>query len=287
MITQLPPLEENDRLDARAQAKQYVIRSKGTQPTRDQFSQAEISEYPAWMNLAGAIMLLIVFAASSIITMFRLYIAGHTIAFAATHEDLVAEISGGATPIMAEFMVVTSAIAVYLYFRGRERLLMAVPITVGLAVAFVGNWETTDPDSIWGYLDTIAPPLAVLSTAIIGERILLQTIRQRHANERAYKEALTTWQRVTAQPEADSQYPRFYALAIQEIARRKFGRRTVFKNLTRADWRLYVHRELQANDWFADLDQGEPQVGEEDTKEATPFQSGRATSPATQDHAPV
>lgn len=97
-----------------------------------------------------------------------------------------------------------------------------------------------------------APPLLVLSTAYVLKEQLLDAIETRHANERAYQEAVNLWQSATADPESHPHWMQFYANGLRDAIRKVNSRRKdALENLTTANWRALVYRELQADNWYA------------------------------------
>jgi hypothetical protein len=233
-----------------------MIKRIGDRPTREQYKNAVIGDYPGWIIVAAAVMLIAVFIASASISTFRLYAAGKSHFLESLPIMWQAQVTGYATALMAEFLVVTAAASMTVFFKGWWRALMIAPVLIGLAVAFTGNWQITQPDTLWGWLDTFAPPLAVLSVAIIGERIILLSIRQRWQNEQAYQHALAAWEQSTADPESNPQWRAVYMGALknklQEVNAKGRGqqeRREVMQTMTGADWRAVVLQELHADDW--------------------------------------
>jgi hypothetical protein len=105
--------------------------------------------------------------------------------------------------------------------------------------------------SPFAWLEAIAPPLLVLSTAYVLKEQLLDAIETRHANERAYQEAVNLWQSATADPERHPHWMQFYANALRDAIRKvNIRRRDALESLTTADWRMLVYRELQADNWY-------------------------------------
>jgi hypothetical protein len=93
--------------------------------------------------------------------------------------------------------------------------------------------------------------LLVLSTAYVIKEQLLDSIQQRHANERAFQEALNGWQLTTQDPEAHPRWSQFYANALRDALRKMNARRQeTLQEMTIADWRAAVYRELHAEAWF-------------------------------------
>lgn len=265
----LPMLTEEERLTARDRARSYVIKRKGEKPTRTMYDQATISEYPDWMIKATSAAIVIALLASAAISMFRLYAAGHNYFMATLPVKWQAELVGYSTSIMAEFLVVTATIAAALFFTGRSKALMIMPVMIGLSVAFVGNWEITRAHGVWGWLDTIAPPLSVLSLSWIAEKVFLSSMKQRYANEKAFQAALAEWERAAAEPEADPAFNKMYATALREIYIQAHGRKAQVKALDRGQWSQVIYREMQADDWYTPPVEmpviEEPPITQEDT----------------------
>jgi len=250
-------LTEAERLEARDVARQNVIRRYGDKPRRDQFRDSATADYPRYVITAAAIMLTLVFIAAAAISTFRLYAAGRDFFMQSLPIVWQAKVVGLATAIMAEFLVITATASATILFKGWARLLAVVPILIGLLVAFVGNHTVTQATTLWGWLDTFAPPLAVLSVGVMGERVLLLTLRQRWANEKAYQQALASWQAATADPEASPHWRSAYTNALRQKlvevnsrGRGKSERQAIMQHMTLADWRALVMRELQADNWF-------------------------------------
>jgi hypothetical protein len=125
---------------------------------------------------------------------------------------------------------------------------------IATAIALVGNVQVALPGhttSPFAWLEAIAPPLLVLSTAYVLKEQLLEAIELRHVNERAYQEAVNEWQRATINPEAHSQWMQFYANALRDALRKTNNRRReALEGLSTADWRALIYRELQADNWY-------------------------------------
>jgi hypothetical protein len=83
----------------------------------------------------------------------------------------------------------------------------------------------------------------------------LDSIQQRHTNERAFQEALNDWHLATYDPEAHSRWSQFYANALRDALRKTNNRRKeTLQSMTTADWRAAVYRELNAEEWFEEPD---------------------------------
>ena len=256
-IEALRPLSDEERIEAREMARENVIRAIGKRPSREQYKDANIGEYPAWVNVAGGILLTVVLFAAATVSAFRLYAAGKEHFLESIPDPDRAMLVGVATFLLAEFMVLSAALSARVFFRGKEQLLLLPPIAVGLAVALAGNWTITRPDTLWGWLDTVAPPIALLSVAIIGEKLILQAVKRRHENERAYQQALAEWKAATANPEQSPRWRAAYANALRDKLREansrgpgRTARMEVMQAMSLAEWRQLVAREMAAEDWF-------------------------------------
>lgn len=260
VLSTFKELTEEQRLEAREQARRNLMRRIGAKPTRDKFSDATISEYPAWLSWLVSALIAVVFAAAALVSAFRLYEAGRAHFLASIPDEGRAQIVGVATFLMAEFLVVVTALAYRVFITERAwRRLALVPIGVGMSVAIVGNVAITHPATVWGWLDTLAPPIAVLSVAMIGEHVILAGARRRRENERAYQLALAEWKQATANLEDHPEWRAAYATALREALRRENARGAgararseAMAELTPADWRALVGRELDAERWYED-----------------------------------
>jgi hypothetical protein len=93
----------------------------------------------------------------------------------------------------------------------------------------------------------------VLSTAYVLKEQVLDTIEQRHADERAFQCALVEWQAATANPENHPQWAQLYANALRDaLSKANYRRQETLAVLTTADWRMLVYRELQAGQWYVE-----------------------------------
>ena len=145
--------------------------------------------------------------------------------------------------------------------RSARRLLM-VSMMIATTIALVGNVQIALPsheNSPFAWLESIAPPLLVLSTAYVMKEQILETIEIRHANERAFQVALEEWQTAIAMPEEYPTWMQFYANALQDALRKANARRKeTLSQMTVEDWRLAVSREMRADMWYQST---EPEIG--------------------------
>lgn len=247
------PLTQEERQLARTAAQEAIQRDVGEHPQRDHFQQHTAYRYPPTVTrlISGLciVLLLAAFTPSAI----RLYVIGSETFGAAVPFDTAMVAVGIATVLTAEVgqVVFSLALASLGTSAGARRLLYA-SMGIATAIALVGNVQVALPGHLhspFAWLEAIAPPLLVLSTAYVLKEQLLDAIEMRHANERAYQEAVNTWQRAAHNPEAHSSWMQFYANALRDMLR-KVNSRKQLETLTTADWRLLVYRELKSDNWY-------------------------------------
>ena len=255
MLNQIRPLTQEERQLARAAAQEAVIRDIGERPQREDFTQHAAHRYPPSVTklITGLCiaLLLAAFTPSAI----RLYVIGSQTFGAAVPYEVAMVAVGIATVLTAEIgQIVFSLALATLGATTSARRLLYVSMGIATAIALVGNIQVALPghsDSPFAWLEAIAPPLLVLSTAYVLKEQILEAIELRHANERAYQEAVDEWQRATANPEAHGQWMQFYANALRDALRKANNRRReAVQALTTGDWRVLVYRELQADNWY-------------------------------------
>jgi hypothetical protein len=254
-FSQIRPLTQEDRQLARAAAQDAVMRDVGERPQRDHYNQHAAHRYPPMVTnlITGLciVLLLAAFTPSAI----RLYVIGSQTFGAAVPYELAMVAVGLATVLTAEIgQVVFSLALATLGTTNSARRLLFGSMGIATAIALVGNIQVALPGHLhspFAWLEAIAPPLLVLSTAYVLKEQMLEAIEMRHANERAFQEAINDWQRATVNPEAHSQWMQFYANALRDALRKANNRkREILEALTTNDWRALVYRELQADNWY-------------------------------------
>ena len=256
LLSQVRSLTQDERQLARGAAQEAVFRDIGDRPERDQFNHYAARRYPPnvtkLINVLCILLLLAAFTPSAI----RLYVIGSQTFGAAVPYEMAMIAVGIATVLTAEVgqVVFSLALATLGTTRNARRLLYT-SMGIATAIALVGNVQVALPghvESPFAWLEAIAPPLLVLSTAYVLKEQMLEAIELRHANERAYQEAINQWQQAAASPETHPQWMQFYANALRDALRKTNNRRKeVLESLSTADWRALVYRELQADDWYA------------------------------------
>lgn len=255
MLSHIRPLTQEERQMAHAAAQEAAMRDVGEHPQRDLFNHYTAQRFPPSVTklITGLCiaLLLAAFTPSAI----RLYVIGSETFGAAVPDRFAAVAVGIATVLTAEIgqVVFSLALATLGTTKSTRRLLYA-SMGIATAIALVGNIQVALPGhmtSPFAWLEAIAPPLMVLSTAYVLKEQMLVAIEQRHANERAYQAAVNKWQQAAFTPEAHSQWMQFYANSLRDALQKANNRRKeAVEGLTTADWRALVYRELQADNWY-------------------------------------
>jgi hypothetical protein len=248
MIHNLRPLTQEQRQAARQAARQAVVRSIGPRPTRGQFTHHTASKYPPTVtrliSLLCIVLLLAAFAPSAI----RLYVIGSQTFGQAVSNSVAMTAVGLATVFSAEVgQVVFSLALATLGTSPASRRLLYCSMGIATPLALTGNIQVALPghtQSPFAWLEAIAPPLLVLSTAYVLKEQVLETIEQRHANERVFQLALADWLAATAEPEQHLQWPQFYANALRDtLLKANFRRKETLGEMTVDSWRLAVYSQ--------------------------------------------
>ncbi|MBN1563577.1 MAG: hypothetical protein JXA10_07055 [Anaerolineae bacterium] len=286
MTPSIRPLTQEQRQAARKAAHDAVIRAIGTKPTREQFTYTTISKYPPAITRLISGLCLVLLLAAFTPSAIRLYVIGSQTFGQAVNNSIAKTAVGLATVLSAEVgqIVFSLALATLGTSPSTRRMLygsMAITTTLSL----VGNIQISlagHTDSPFAWLEAIAPPVLVLSTAYVLKEQVLETIERRHANEYAFQAALTDWQTATANPEDHPQWSQFYANALRDALRKANNRRKeTLSQMTQDDWCIAVTREVKADFWFATatLDEDIHPVHSGDGHTFTPSRNGNGAHP--------
>jgi len=254
---EIPMLDDDAREECRQAARAIIQRTLGDAPNPDQYQHDDSADYPAWVIRMIAAFMALAFIGAAMPSLFRLYSAGRDYFLAGIQDQWQAAIVGLSTFILSEFLVILSTVSATVLFRGRARLIFIVPVIMGLSMALVGNWTIVKPHDLFSLLEAVIPVFAVLFIAVVGERLTLHSIAQRHQAQRAYRAALATWQAQQADPEGHPRFLGLYANALKRAITRAYAtgraapeRRAALAALDSAQWRYLVQRELNAENWY-------------------------------------
>ena len=255
MALEIKPLNQGQRQAARQVAHRTIINAIGEKPTREQFMYTTISKYPPAITRLISGLCLVLLLAAFTPSAIRLYVIGSQTFGQAVDNSIAMTAVGFATVLSAEVgqVVFSLALATLGTSQASRRLLHAsmgiatiVALTGNIQVSLIGH--TTSP---FAWLESIAPPLLVLSTAYVLKEQALGTIEMRHADEQAFQTALTDWKIATANPEKHAHWQQFYANALRDALRKANNRRQeTLSQMRQEDWRIAVLHEMQADMWF-------------------------------------
>jgi len=255
MINDIRPLTQEQRQAARKAAHNAVIRAVGAKPAREQFMHTTISKYPPAITRLISGLCLILLLAAFTPSAIRLYVIGSQTFGQAVSSSAAVTAVGLATVLSAEVGQVVFSLALATLGTSRvSRRLLYTSMAITTILSLMGNIQISLPghmNSPFAWLEAIAPPILVLSTAYVLKEQALESIERRHANERAFQASLTDWQVAVSDPEDHPQWLQFYANALRDALRKTNNRRQeTLTQMTQNDWHLAVTREMQADVWY-------------------------------------
>jgi hypothetical protein len=234
-----------------------VVQSIGLRPGREQFAQHTISSYPPSVTRLISLLCIVLLLAAFTPSAIRLYVIGSQTFGQAIENSAAMTAVGLATVLSAEIGQVVFSLALATLGMSRSsRKLLHLSMLLATILALTGNIRTALPGharSPFAWLEAIAPPMLVLSTAYVLKEQVLEAIERRHADERAFQTILSEWQAATSNPEKHPQWSRFYANALRDaLNKANYRRQEALTALTIADWRMLIFRELQTERWYVE-----------------------------------
>jgi hypothetical protein len=250
MMDNLRPLTQEQRQAAHQAARQAVVRSIGPRPVRERFAHHTISRYPPTVTRLISVLCIILLLAAFTPSAIRLYVIGSQTFGQAVSSRVAMTAVGLATVLSAEVGQVVFSLALATLGTSRSsRRLLYTSMAIATTVSLIGNIQVSLPGhthSPFAWLESIAPPVLVLSTAYVLKEQVLESIEQRHADERAFQAALAEWQAATASPEQLTNWPQVYANALRDaLLKANSRRKEALGDMTVDDWRLVVYNEPQ------------------------------------------
>jgi hypothetical protein len=259
ILRELSALTDIQRLEARQRALDVVIRSHGERPSPEQLTRDDITEYPAWLNKIVLSLLIVVGISAFATSFFRLFTIGRDNFLMTINDHWQGVIVVVAVVLMAEFLTMVSGLSREILLPYGKRWIMFFPMLLGVVIALVGNWTVASPHDLFSVLEAVSPPIVVLIVAMLGERLIIQTVKQRHELRRQYQRAINDWKRITANPDKSPMFRNAYANALREtiIDTNSKGagstrRKELMSALDRHSWSVLVQREIQSEQWFTD-----------------------------------
>jgi hypothetical protein len=258
VLTLIIPLTDDDLLEVREEAKALVLKDIGDPPTPDQFIRSRAQRIPRWLTILIAIPLAGAMLAAFLMSLFRVFTAGRDLFLLHINDPIQAAIAGIATFMLAELLVVGSMLAMTIYFTGWKRVLMLLTACMGVLVALTGNIVVSRPQDWWGWLDAIAPPVAVLLISLAFEAMLIASVRERQKAMAEYQVAIDEHKKHTAHPDAalvfhNRYFPNAIKRRLKLVNSTGTGsqrRKEIMAAMRPEHWNVLVTRELKASDWF-------------------------------------
>lgn len=245
------PLSSQQREDVMNKAVQ-TVQALIQRPSREQFENSYVSEYPAWLKRWVLIALVGLLVASATPSFFRLVHAGATYFKHGIDDNVQAVLVGFSIFFMSELMLILIGISRQVLFKDKplSKHITTFIMFLAFSLSIVGNWTVAKPDTLFGWLETITPPFATIAIALILEGLILETVKARHVNEVAYQQALSEYHKQMDTPQA---HPRWNAVyfgllkdAIQQANRQGRGaseRVAVMSELEQVHWQYLISRE--------------------------------------------
>lgn len=253
-IADYPALSDAQRIQARNNARRNIVAKYARKPDRAEFNNVTPSRFPPLFTWAVGLALAFVALSAGIISAFRLYYAGSEAFYESVPNATLAAIVGVLTPLAAEVLVIVATVAAqaYLHSRGRAQVVALVPVALGTAVAFVGNWQIANPSDTWGWVETVFPPVAVLSVAFLFELSLVPELERRQSDDLAYRAALADYDLLVNRPEDHREWRNVYGAALWEMWMRVYERDAVGWIIGREIRQLIALREMSSDAFFSD-----------------------------------
>lgn len=261
-MSDLIPLSQEQRLDARSKAMEAVVKLAGERPARDNFQNTTPGKYPGWLVKVMIALASILMLAAFIPSAMRLhYIGQQTFAHGLPSSNWSALV-GVCIVVLSETGAILFTLAYAVLPTGRlSRLVLALSVLATISIAIVGNYEVAlygkSGATVFTWLEALLPPLLTLATAYILKEVALHSIAARHEDNLAYEAALSRWKKAAAFPETHPDYPRYYAAALWDIllqvnAKGRGGseRREYMQAMTSGQKSRLVMEEMRAEDWF-------------------------------------
>lgn len=264
------PLTQEERIQATNKAKEAVRASYGNAPEREDYV-GYVSQM-TWVDKLIWLLCIVVLVSAFVLSAMRLYFIGYETFLHSIADENSAKAAGAFIVILAETTQVISALALAKVKDRKFRLALHFVSLGATAIAIVGNLQVVKPFAMtepfseapqelrnpFAWLEALLPPLFVLAMAHVLKHQLLDALAMHEAQKTAYERALQEWQRnISRDASMHPEWSRFYANALRDALSKANGRTKAGKDalpqLTVADWRALVYREMQAENWYANM----------------------------------
>lgn len=276
-------LTQEQRLDARQNARSAMEARIGHAPRREMFNRNNDSEYPAWLVWIVVALSVVVLLTSFVLSAMRLYFIGHESFYATIPDAQQAKVAGASIVILAEAASVLFTLAMSVIGKTRTaRYMLMTGAFISACIALSGNFYV----ALWGrsitgfeFLEAMAPPVLVIITAFVLKEVALQSIVERRRSSTEFNREFAEWQKQVMNVEKHSEWIQVYASALRDaiVDANKFSKPTkeAMKEFTNTDWSFLVHREFSQERWYDASEFTKQPVNEVSEQSEQPVNSGR------------
>jgi hypothetical protein len=263
MLTDIQPLTQQQRLEARKKAQKVIQALEGEKPKLEHFRKSTSGKYPQWITGVVVVLSLVVLLTAFLLSAMRLYHIGYRTFYETLEHDLSSTIAGFAIVVLSEAAAVLFTIALSVIGQTKtQRRILSASIAGTAALALSGNYYVALFEhklTVFSVLESMLPPLLTLSTAYVLKELILNMIEQRHADQSTFERALMEWEHSTADPESHPKFLQAYPNELRDALLKSNRKRKAVKEamaeLTNPQWKVLVTRELQADEWFTVSDE--------------------------------
>lgn len=266
-LDQWPRLSDSARIKARHTAERN-IKARYPRPERKDYTEASISRYsPQFVGRVNR-GVWIALMASFIPSALRLFIIGASTfndTLDAYHLPYVLSLAlsilvGVCVVIMAETGQVIFSLAFATSTDHKSPLWIGLILSTLIALTgnfYVGLWRV-DRITLFICLETLAPPIVVMSLAYVQKNHVLAAEEMRHQNEATYQRAISEWDRDFRDIERHPEWRHFLARALRDVYTRTYAKRLSQTSIPDDGWNELVLREMNTDEWFQDGSNGIP-----------------------------
>lgn len=266
-VAHYPMLRDEQRIEARRQARENLMARLGGEPQFEDFERKHVSRFGPGINRGAFAFAVLVLGAAFIISAVHIFSTGYE-AYNAGHSSQVwASIIGGAFVVLAEASIIALSIIPPVWETPPSvTRSMYLGIAGSAFIATIGNIDATiiytstpfDWVKAWAMalskqpaqwaLATLPPMLTVL----VGMGLKYYVLTRSHERQEAkvnHEKAMREWRTIVDNLEVHENWIASWANALWDAWCYK-KRRDVLAEIPIEDKRLIVQREMEADLWF-------------------------------------
>lgn len=254
LLNTLRPLTQEERQTAQTAARAAVIRAAGDRPERKAF-QRELGSIFTLLDYLALVVFVPALIVSSVHIIYHMGMLAAASYAPVTTEVTGTVINGSLYIAIHQWALIPLAEASMLLFlvmyamNGETRRKYVYLALAGAALLFVA---IANLKSGIAFFESVLPAIFTIGVGFHLETLIVRQLKRRDEINSRYLEALHSWEVATANPEQHKEYMQRYANALKDALTRANARRAAFKDLTVAQWRLLVKREIAADNWYGD-----------------------------------